>query len=162
MRPSDTAETLIVALQPGQFSGETNMITGRPSLARTRVTAAGELIELDQEQLLTLVQTDPELSEILMRAFILRRVELIARGYGDVVLIGSTHCSSTLRDEGVPHSQRPSARTIVDLDRESETPGAASIGFTSAPPTSRSSSVVVETVLRNPANRADRGVPRFQ
>ena len=32
-----------------------------------------------------------------MRAFILRRVELIARGLGDVVLVGSTHCAGTLR-----------------------------------------------------------------
>ena len=40
---------------------------------------------------MALVQTDSELSEIIMRAFILRRVELIARGYGDAVLLGSTH-----------------------------------------------------------------------
>ena len=51
----------------------------------------GEVIELDREQLLALVQTDAELSEILMRAFILRRVELVAHGLGDVVLVGSSH-----------------------------------------------------------------------
>ena len=47
----------------------------------------GEVIELAREQLLGLIQTDAELSEIFMRAFILRRIELIAGGYGDVVLI---------------------------------------------------------------------------
>ena len=151
VRPSDTAETLIVALQPGQFSGETNMITGRPSLARTRVTAAGELIELDQEQLLTLVQTDPELSELLMRAFILRRVELIAHGYGDVVLIGSTHCSSTLRvKEFLTRNGHPHA--YVDLDHESDTQELFDRFHISA------SDVPVlicrgRTVLRNPANQ---------
>ncbi len=151
VRPSDTAETLIVALQPGQFSGETNMITGRPSLARTRVTAAGELIELDQEQLLTLVQTDPELSELLMRAFILRRVELIAHGYGDVVLIGSTHCSSTLRvKEFLTRNGHPHA--YVDLDRESETQELFDRFHISAADVP----VLIcrgETVLRNPANQ---------
>ena len=55
----------------------------------------------------SLVQTDAELSEIIMRAFILRRVELIAHGLGDVVLVGSTHCAGTLRVQGVPHPQRP-------------------------------------------------------
>ena len=43
-----------------------------------------------------LVQTDPELSELVMRAFILRRVSLIARGLGDVVLVGSHHSRGTL------------------------------------------------------------------
>src|SRR6187200_2159496 len=52
---------------------------------------------LTHERLLALVQTDAELSEILMRAFILRRLELIAHGLGDVVLVGSPHCAGTLR-----------------------------------------------------------------
>jgi thioredoxin reductase (NADPH) len=47
--------------------------------------------------MLGLIQTDAELSDILMRAFILRRVELIAAGVGDIVLIGSTYSADTLR-----------------------------------------------------------------
>ena len=150
VRVSDTAETLIVALRPGQFSGETNMITGRPALARTRATAPGELIELDHEQLLTLVQTDPELSELLMRAFILRRVELIAHGFGDVVLIGSTHCASTLRvKEFLTRNGHPHA--YVDLDRESDTQELFDRFHVSAADVP----VLIcrgTTVLRNPAN----------
>ncbi|MFL6340280.1 MAG: hypothetical protein ACJ72U_01890, partial [Nitrososphaeraceae archaeon] len=52
---------------------------------------------LDHQQILGLVQTDAELSDILMRAFILHRVELIAAGVGDIVLIGSVH-SEVRRD----------------------------------------------------------------
>ncbi len=117
MRLSGELELLIVALGPRQFSGEASLITGRPALALTRVEKAGHVIELTREQLLALIQTDAELSEILMRAFILRRVEMIARGYGDAILIGSTHCAGTLRVEafltrnGHPH-------TYIDLDRE--------------------------------------------
>ena len=95
LRPSATAETLVVVHRPGEFLGEANMLTGRRALLRAVVTESGEAIELEREQLLALVQTDPELSEILLRAFILRRGELIARGFGDVVLIGSTHCAGT-------------------------------------------------------------------
>jgi len=36
-------------------------------------------------------KTDAELGEILLRAFILRRVALIARGQGNVVFVGSRH-----------------------------------------------------------------------
>jgi thioredoxin reductase (NADPH) len=92
LRPTDTAETLIVSHHAGQFSGEANMITGRPAIGRLRVTESGEVIQLEREHLLAIIQTDAELSEILMRAFIQRRLGLIARDLGDVVMIGSLHC----------------------------------------------------------------------
>src|SRR6202022_4591199 len=117
LRPSGGTETLIVSHRPGQFSGEGNMLTGRRSLARARVSEPGEVIELDRERLLDLIQTDAELSEILMRAFILRRIELIAGGLGDVVLIGSTHCGGTLRGkEFLTRNGHP--YHYIDLDRD--------------------------------------------
>ena len=67
------------------------MLSGRRSFFRARATKAGNVTELDHQQMLTLVQTDSELSDILMRAFILRRVELIAAGVGDTILIAATH-----------------------------------------------------------------------
>ncbi len=119
MRPAAGTETRIVAHRAGQFSGEGNMLTGRRSLASVRVTQPGEVIELDREHLLALIQTDAELSEILMRAFILRRVELIAGGYGDVVIIGSTHCAGTLRvREFLTRNGHPFH--YIDLDRDAD------------------------------------------
>ena len=103
----------------GQFTGEASLLAGRPGLFRLRVAEAGEVIEIDRDQLLALVQTDPELSEILMRAFILRRVEIIAQQVGDVVLVGSNHSSGTLRireflvRNGHPYS-------FVDVDRDAD------------------------------------------
>ena len=64
---------------------------------RLCATKPGKVIELDRQHMLTLVQTDAELGEILMRAFILRRAELITAGVGDIVLIGSTYSADTLR-----------------------------------------------------------------
>jgi thioredoxin reductase (NADPH) len=119
LRPSGATETLIVTHGPGQFVGEGNMITGRRALARARVSEPGEVIELDRQQLLALVQTDAALSEILMRAFILRRSELIAGGFGDVVLIGSTHCAGTLRvKEFLTRNGHP--YHYIDLDRDAD------------------------------------------
>ena len=119
VRPSGTTETLVALQGPGQFTGEVNMLSGRRSLIRARATEPGELIELDHDNLMALVQTDPELSEILMRAFILRRVELIAQGIGDVVLVGSVHCAGTLRvKEFLTRNGHP--YTYIDLDREAD------------------------------------------
>jgi thioredoxin reductase (NADPH) len=113
------AETLIVTHRPGNFSGEASTITGRRAMARTLVSEPGEVIQLNREQLLDLVQTDAELSEILMRAFILRRIELIAHGMGDVVVAGSTHSVGTLRvKEFLTRNGHPFH--YVDLDRDPE------------------------------------------
>jgi thioredoxin reductase (NADPH) len=97
VRPFRESERLVAIHHPGQFTGETNMLSGRPSFVRIRAMEAGQAIELDRQQLMALVQTDSELSEILMRAFIMRRVEIVAQGFGDAVLIGSTHSPGTLR-----------------------------------------------------------------
>ena len=43
------------------------------------------------------MQTDAELSEILMRAFILRRMGLVSSGQSEVMLLGSRHSADTLR-----------------------------------------------------------------
>jgi thioredoxin reductase (NADPH) len=119
VRPSGNSETLVVIHQAGHFTGEINMLSGRPSLVRTRASEPSEVIELDREQLLALVQTDSELSELIMRAFILRRVELIAHGLGDVVLLGSNHCSGTLRvKEFLTRNAHP--YSYIDLDRDAE------------------------------------------
>ena len=115
VRPSGAFETPIVVHTPGHFTGEVNMISGRRALFRARVREAGEVIELDREQMLALVQTDAELSEILMRAFILRRLELVESKLGDVVLIGSMHSPGTLRiKEFLTRNGHPYA--YIDLD----------------------------------------------
>jgi thioredoxin reductase (NADPH) len=97
LRPSGTVDTLVTVHHSGQFTGEVGTLSGRRTMFRLRVTKPGKVIELDRQHMLTLVQTDAELGEILMKAFILRRAELITAGVGDIVLIGSTYSADTLR-----------------------------------------------------------------
>src|ERR1700674_1446062 len=119
LRPSGATETLIVAHGPGQFTGEAIMITGRRAMGRLRASEPGEVIQLAREQLLALIQTDAELSEILMRTFMLRRLELIAHEFGDVVVVGSAHCAGTLRvKEFLTRNGHPFH--YIDLDRDAE------------------------------------------
>src|SRR5919112_97630 len=116
VRPFDAYETLVTVHGSGEFTGEVNMLSGRRSFFRARATKPGKLIELDHQEMLTLVQTDAELSDILMRAFILRRVELIAAGVGDIILIGSIHSASTLRiKEFLMRNGHP--YSYIDLER---------------------------------------------
>ena len=120
VRPSGATEQLVTVHGPGMFTGEANMLSGRRSFVLMRATKPGEVIELTRDQLLELVQTDSELGEILMRAFILRRTELIAHNFGDVVLIGSAHSAGTLRiKEFLTRNGHP--YSYVDLDRDPAT-----------------------------------------
>jgi thioredoxin reductase (NADPH) len=117
VQPGMQGERLIVTHEAGSFTGEITMISGRRCLARGRVTSAGEFLEMHNHEFRTLVARDEELSEIFMRAFILRRVELINRGIGNVILLGSRHSAQTLHlrefltRNGHPH-------TYVDLDTD--------------------------------------------
>jgi len=62
-----------------------------------RVREGGEVLSIDEAHLRAIIQTDAELSELFMRAFILRRVALISTQSSDVVLLGSTRSAGTLR-----------------------------------------------------------------
>ena len=97
MRETRDGETLIHVHLPGQFTGEANLLSGRRALVRIRAREQTEVIEIERPQLLRLLQTDAEIGEIITRALILRRAELIGRGYGDAVLVGSRYCAGTLR-----------------------------------------------------------------
>ncbi len=109
--------TFVTIHQPGEFTGEVSLMSGRRSVVVARVVQAGDVIELTRQELRSLVAGDAELSEIIMRAFILRRLELIAHGVGDVVLIGSQHSPGTLRvKEFLTRNGHP--YSYVDLDRE--------------------------------------------
>ena len=117
VRPSGAVEERVTTHLPGQFTGEINMLSGRRGLVRLRASEPGEVIQVDRDRLMSLVQTDSELSEILMRAFILRRVELIAHGFGDVVFVGSNHCAGTLRvKEFLTRNGHP--YSYIDLDHD--------------------------------------------
>src|SRR5262245_58346682 len=117
VRIAEASETLVAELGPGQFTGEISLLAGRRTFVRIQATAEGEVVEIDREHSLGLLQTDAEVGPIVMRAFILRRVELVARGLGDVVLLGSDHCASTLRiREFLSRNGHPF--TYVDVDRE--------------------------------------------
>jgi thioredoxin reductase (NADPH) len=117
LRPSREGETLLTVAGPGQFTGEANVLTGRRSLARIRAREASDVIEIDRDRMLRLLQTDAEIGDIITRAYILRRVELISRGLGDVVLLGSAHCAGTLRvREFLTRNGHPFQ--LIDLDTD--------------------------------------------
>src|SRR5881397_3394243 len=152
VRPGSGSETLITVFRAEQFTGEVNTLSDRRALARIRVREDGEVIQVARESLLALIQTDAELGEILMRAFILRRVELLAQGIGDATLVGSNHSSDTLRiKEFLTRNAHP--YTSIDPDHDPDIQEILDRFKFSIQDTP----VLIcrgTTVLRNPTNRA--------
>ncbi len=111
----------------------------------------GEFLEIGTDSLRALIAKDAELSDIFMRAFLLRRVAMISGGLGNVVVLGSQHSANTLRlrefltRNGHPHS-------YVDLDSDAasqELLDRFDVKLEDIP-------VVIcsgKTVLRNPTNQ---------
>jgi thioredoxin reductase (NADPH) len=118
VQPGINGEAPVAKHGPGGFTGEMTMVSGRRSLVRGRVTGPGEFLELSGDGLRSLIGKDAELSEIFMRAFILRRLALINRGQGSVILMGSRHSANTLLlREFLTRNEHPYA--YVDLDTDS-------------------------------------------
>lgn len=81
---------------PGSFTGEVGTLAGRGAVATARATSDCEVIVIDEESLRALVVAEAELSETIMRAYILRRVAFIQDQHGGTLVIGSSASWSTL------------------------------------------------------------------
>jgi thioredoxin reductase (NADPH) len=119
LQVSNNQEHVVAICNPGMFTGELNVLSGRRGLVRIRAGEKSELIEIEREALQAMVETDSELSDIFLRAFILRRLELIAREVGDIVLIGSSHSLDTFHiKEFLTRNYQPFS--YIDLEHDDE------------------------------------------
>ncbi|MFI5324804.1 MAG: FAD-dependent oxidoreductase [Candidatus Rokuibacteriota bacterium] len=119
--PSRVGVERVAIHEAGEFTGEVDMMSGRQSLVAARALDATELLEIDLAELRHIVQTDPELSELFLRAFALRRAHLIANTLGGVVLIGSGHSADTLRLKAfLARNGHPYVYLDVERDRDVE------------------------------------------
>jgi len=112
-----SGEHIFATHGPGNFSGDMVLISGAGSMARGRVAEPGEFLEVTANALRSLIAKDAELSDIFMRAFIHRRLALIAGDMGNVIILGSRHSANTLRlREFLTRNGQPHA--YVDLDSD--------------------------------------------
>jgi thioredoxin reductase (NADPH) len=152
VRPGIAGDDKVTVHGAGQFTGEVSSLSGRRSLVRGRVLEAGEVLVLDGDALRQVIQSDPDLSDVLMRAFILRRVGLLASGLGDATLLGSRHSAGTLRiQEFFTRNGHPYAYIDIDDDKDVQVLlDRFHVGVGDVP-------VVIcrgEVVLKNPTNEA--------
>jgi thioredoxin reductase (NADPH) len=139
----------IGTFQEGRFLGELNMLTGQAMYLTGVVSEAGEVLSITRERLKEVVTEEPNISDIILRAFLARRSYMVKEGLG-LRIIGSRHSGDATRlrefaaRNRVPHvwmglEDDPRAGALLErLDaKPSETPVTVWQG---------------EDVLKNPTN----------
>jgi thioredoxin reductase (NADPH) len=123
MSASSPLGTHVIAIYGrGQFTGEAGMFAGHAAVATGRAVTDCEVLVIEESALRTLVITEAELSETIMRAFILRRVALIQDQSGGVILIGSQDSDLTLGlREFLARNGQPTA--YFDVDQHADSAG---------------------------------------
>lgn len=145
---ADEARTIGVFLA-GRFLGELNMLTGQAMYLTAVVREGGEVLSITRERLKEIVTEEPNLSDVILKAFLARRKYMIRTGLG-LRIIGSRHSSDAARlrevaaRNRVPHVwielvEDPEAEALLERfgAKPSETPVTVWQG---------------EDVLKNPTN----------
>ena len=95
------SDSIITRHSAGAMTGEISQLAGRPSLVELRAGEQGcEVLPFDAPHLRALLIGSAELGELLMRAFILRRVAFIADESAGTVLVGHPQSPAMIRLEG--------------------------------------------------------------
>src|SRR3982075_1719498 len=92
--------TPIIDQGPGQFLAEIGQLSGRVALVDAHAEGDVETLLIPPERLRALLVAEADLGERIMRALILRRVNLIQAGVGGPVLIGPSNSSGVIRLQG--------------------------------------------------------------
>ena len=111
----------IVTHEAGSFMGELAQLSGRPSLVNGEALTDGEAIAIAPDRLRAVLIAEAELGERIMRALILRRVGLIERGAGPIV-VGSEADGDVLR---LVNFLRRNGHPFLRLDPEQDSCGQA-------------------------------------
>jgi len=141
---------VFATLAPRQFTGELDLFNDRTVLVSGRTGSDSRIIRIPRTGFRQLVTGEPDIGEIILRAFVLRRVGLIRHSTGGTVLIGPGHIADTLRLErfltrnGYPHRL---------LDTESDPAAGGFLDCFSLSPDELPVVIVAgEKVLRNPGS----------
>jgi thioredoxin reductase (NADPH) len=97
LQPCPKDVRTLVRHVPGSITGEFAVISGQRALLRGEVIAAGDFLQIASGEFRALVAKDAELGDILMKAYILRRMLLISEEASNVLVLGSLNCANTLR-----------------------------------------------------------------
>ena len=110
-------EPLVVSHDPGEFSGEVNLLLGGPSSIRAKTKEPSRLLEIQRKDLLHIAETHSVLSPVFLSSYLLRWEYSVSSRPEESLLVGSNHSAGTLRVRNFL-AQNACPYTYLDLDRD--------------------------------------------
>ena len=104
-----------------QFTGELDLYSDRKILVSGRLGEDGRVLRLSREQFKELLAAEPDIGDVVMRAFILRRIGLIESSLGGALLIGRRNKPKTLELERFLKRNGYPLRVVYEDDDRFET-----------------------------------------
>jgi thioredoxin reductase (NADPH) len=118
---SGSSERLFAVHGPGRFLGELSLLTGQAAFFTAVVREPGEVLRVPVERVRELVASDPELGDLILRAFLVRRELLVDAGAG-LRIIGSRFSPECRRlREFAARNRLPHRWIDLEEDRAAET-----------------------------------------
>ena len=117
-RANPRGQTQLIAIAgPKEFFGALELLSSLPCVVQGRVSKSGRVLAVERSHLLDAMQNDSGIGEVLMRAFLTRKLAALAHGLGDLIVLGSDNSVGTLRvREFLTRNRHPFS--FVDLDRD--------------------------------------------
>jgi thioredoxin reductase (NADPH) len=104
----------------GRFLGELNMLTGQAMYLSAVVRKDGKVLTIPRERLKEVVTEEPNLSDIILKAFLARRSYMMRTGVG-LRIVGSRHSSDATRlREFAARNRVPHVWIELEDDHEGE------------------------------------------
>ena len=113
---------VFVVLRARQFAGELDLFNDRSVLVSGRAGEDSRIVRVRRADFRRMVTAEPDIGEIVMRAFILRRVGLIRHVHGGVIVVGPAHTADTLRLQQFL-SRNAYPHRLLDTERDAEAGG---------------------------------------
>ncbi|MDQ3114670.1 MAG: FAD-dependent oxidoreductase [Actinomycetota bacterium] len=111
-------ERLIRVVGPGRFLGELGVITRQPELVSSVARTDGAVLAVPLDDLRRLLADEPEIADLVLRAYLVRRTLALGLGFGFRV-VGSPFDSDTLRLREFAARNRLPHR-FLDLEKDPE------------------------------------------
>jgi len=80
-----------------QFTGEMDLFNRRESLVTGRAKGECRLIRIDRTNFLRMMAGEADMAELVMRAFMLRRLGFVRHAQGGIIILGKSRAADTLR-----------------------------------------------------------------
>jgi thioredoxin reductase (NADPH) len=142
---------LVVSHRTGQFTGEVTMFNDAKALVSARTAGDTRVLRVARADFRRLITAEPDIGEIILRAFILRRVALLSQGQGGVTLVGPGHSAQMVRLNAFLTRNAYPHRTI---DTEADDEAAGFLAHFGVSADELPVVICDGRVLRNPSNHA--------